>query len=120
MTKKKKSPKQQPSEEIQMASNPDINVNIGVQLKYISEKINEYGSNHMFQLLGESFLNELFELEDMKKPIWEYSGKYDLKINAVKVKELPVEACFKQDNPYIIDITFSKYDFQKWRADYRL
>ena len=94
MTKKKKSPKQQPSEEIQMASNPDIKVITGIKLKYLSEKINEYGSNRMFQLLDESPLKELIELEDMKKPIWEYSGKYYLKIHAVRIKELPVEACF--------------------------
>ena len=43
----------------------------------------------------------------------EYTGKYYFKINAVKVKELPVETCFKRNNPYIIDLTFSKYDFQK-------
>ena len=49
----------------------------------------------------------------MKMQIWEYSGKYYLKINAVKVKELPVETCFKQDLPYIMDLTFSKYDFEK-------
>ena len=45
--------------------------------------------------------------------IWEYNEKYYLKMNAVKVKELPVEACFKKDHPYIMDLTFSKYDFQK-------
>ena len=66
MTKKKKSPKQQPSE-IQMASNPDINVITGIKLKYLSEKINEFGSNHMFQVLDESPLKELIEVEDMKK-----------------------------------------------------
>ena len=111
MAKKKKSPKQ-PSE-IQMASNPDIKVITGTKLKYLSEKQNEYGSNHMFQLLDESPLKELLELEDMKKLIWEYSGKYYLKINAAKVKELPIETSFKQDVPYIMDLTFSKYDFQK-------
>ena len=63
MTKKKKST-QQPPEEIQMASNPDIKI-IGISTE-ISEKINEYGSNHMFQLLDESPLKELVELEDMK------------------------------------------------------
>ena len=36
-----------------------------------------------------------------------------MKINAVKVNELPVETCFKKYNPYIIDLTFSKYDFEK-------
>ena len=49
----------------------------------------------------------------MKQPIWEYNGKYYLNINVVKVKELPVETVFKKDNPYIIDLTFSKYDFEK-------
>ena len=67
MAKKKKSPKQ-PSEYIQMASNPDIKVNNGIKLKYLSEKQNDYGTNHMFQVLGESTLKELIELEeDMKK-----------------------------------------------------
>ena len=46
-------------------------------------------------------------------PIWEYNEKYYLKINAVKVKELPVETCLKKDHPYIKDLTCSKYDFQK-------
>ena len=66
MTKKKKSPKQQP--DIQMASNPDIKVITGIKLKYLSEKQNDYGYNHMFQVLDESPLKELIELEeDMKK-----------------------------------------------------
>ena len=51
---KKKSPKQQPSEYIQMASNSDIKVISGIKLKYLSEEINEYGTNHMFQLLDET------------------------------------------------------------------
>ena len=53
MAKKKKSPKQ-PPEEIQMASNTDIKIITGIKLKYLSEKINEYGTNHMFQLLDET------------------------------------------------------------------
>ena len=102
MTKKKKSTQQPP--EIQMASNSDIKIiTTGTKLKYLSEKINEYGTNHMFQLLDETPLKELIELEDMKKPIWEYKGKYYLKTHAVKVKELPVETCFKKDHPYIMD-----------------
>ena len=32
-----------------------------------------------------------------------------MKIKAVKVKE----TCFKKDHPYIMDLTFSKYDFEK-------
>ena len=34
-----------------MASNYDIKILRGIKLKYLSEKINEYGANHMFQLL---------------------------------------------------------------------
>ena len=46
-------------------------------------------------------------------PIWEYNNKYYLKINAVKVKELQIEIAFQKDHPYIMDLTFSKYDFEK-------
>ena len=35
-----------------------------------------------------------------------------MKINAVKLKEVQVENAFK-DHPYIMDLAFSKYDFQK-------
>ena len=67
-----------------MASNPDIKIITGSKLKYLPEKMNGYGSNHMFQLLDESPLKRIIELEE--KPIWEYSGKYYLKVNAVKVR----------------------------------
>ena len=63
MTTKKKSPKQ-PSEEIQMASNPGIKIITGIKLKYLSEKRNEYGTNHFFAVLDESPLKELIELEE--------------------------------------------------------
>ena len=49
----------------------------------------------------------------MKIPIWEYNNKFYLEINAVKVKEAQVEHGFKKGVPYIMDLTFSKYDFQK-------
>ena len=61
MTKKKKSTQQPP--EIQMASNPDIKVITGIKLKYPSGKQNDYGTNHMFQVLGETLLKEIIELE---------------------------------------------------------
>ena len=51
MAKKKKSPKQ-PSEEIQMASNSDIKVITGINLKFLSGRINEYGTNHFFCCSG--------------------------------------------------------------------
>ena len=34
-------------------------------------------------------------------------------INAVKLKEVKVESGFNKDHPYIMDLSFSKYDFQK-------
>ena len=67
MTKKKKSTQQPP--EIQMASNTDIKITTGIKLKYRSGEINEFGNNHMFQVLDETPLKELIELEDMKKQL---------------------------------------------------
>ena len=97
-----------------MASITDIMIITGIKLKYISEKINEYGANHMFQVLDETPLQELTELgKDMKNAYLEYYGIYYLKIHDVKLKEVNVEHGFKQDHPCIIDISFSKYDFQK-------
>ena len=37
-----------------MASNPDIKVITGIKLEYLSEQQNDYGCNHMFQVLGET------------------------------------------------------------------
>ena len=39
-----------------------------------------------------------------------------MKIDAVKLKEAQVENAFKKDHPYIMDLPFSKYDFQKGGA----
>ena len=40
--------------EIQMANNTDIEIITGTKLKYLFEKIHEYGTNHMFQVLDET------------------------------------------------------------------
>ena len=77
-----------------MASNTDIKIFTGIKLTYLSGEINEYGTNHMFQVLGETPLKELIELEDMTNQFGEYNGKYYLEINAVKLKEVKVENCF--------------------------
>ena len=82
-----------------------------LKVKYLTLKENEYGTNHMFAVLDETPLKELLEMTDMKMPIWEYNGKYYLKIKDLKVKESLVE--FQKDVPYIMDLTFTKYDFQK-------
>ena len=112
MTKKKKSPKQQPSS-IPMANN-DIMVITGIKMKYLSLKENEYGHNHFFTVLDITPLQQLIELrKTLKMPIWDYNDKFYLKINDVKVKELPDYPNFQKDVPYIMDITFKKYDFEK-------
>ena len=46
-------------------------------------------------------------------PLWGYNNKFYLKINDLKIKELPGEIEFKKDVPYIMHLTSSKYDFQK-------
>ena len=81
-----------------MASNTDIKIITGIKLKYLSVKINGYGSNRMFQVLDESTLKVLIELgKDLKNQFGNIrNGKYYLKINAVKIKEVQVENGFKR------------------------
>ena len=103
---KKKSPKQQPTEEIQMANN-DIMAITGIKMKHLSLKENEYGHNHFFNVLDITPLQQLIELrKTFKMPIWGYNDKFYLKINDKKIKELPGEHTFQKDVPYIMDITF--------------
>ena len=73
---KKKSPKQQPTEEIQMASN-DIMAVTGIKMKCLSLKENEYGHNHFFNMLDITPLQQLIELRGtLKMPIWGYNDKF--------------------------------------------
>ena len=75
MTKKKKSPKQ-PSE-IEMADNKDIMVIIGIKMKYLSLKKNEYGHNNFFNVFDITPLQQLIELrKSLKMPIWDYNDKF--------------------------------------------
>ena len=112
MTKKKQTQKQQPTE-IEMADN-NVMVITGIKMKYLSLKENEYGRNHFFNVLDITPLQNLIELrKSLKMPIWDYNDKFYLKINDIKIKELPGDTSFQKDVPYIFDITFSKYDFQK-------
>ena len=72
MTKQKKSPKQQPIEYIQMASNSDIMAITEVKMKYLSLKENEYGPNHFFNVLDITPLQDLTELrKSLKIQIWD-------------------------------------------------
>ena len=112
MTRNKKNTKQQPSS-IPMANN-DIMAITGIKMKYLSLKENEYGHNHFFNVLDITPLQQLIELrKSLKMPIWDYNGKFYFKINDIKIKELPGDTSFQKDVPYIMDITFRKYDFEK-------
>ena len=62
MTKKKKSPKQQPTEDIQMAGNFGIMIITGIKMKYSFLKENEYGHNHFFKVFDITPLQDLIEL----------------------------------------------------------
>ena len=115
MTRNKKNTKQQqqPTEEIQMANN-DVMTITGIKMKYLSLKENEYGHNHFFNVLDITPLQQIIEMrKTLKMPIWDYNDKFYLKINDVKIKELPDYPTFQKDVPYIMDIIFKKYDFEK-------
>ena len=61
----------------------------------------------------------------MEIPIWEYNGKLYLKFNDKNLVQYSVDRfnedekngieaiAFKKDMPYIMDLTFSKYDFEQ-------
>ena len=101
----------------------------GIKLKYLSEKKNDYGTNHFFELLDEKPLKELIKLQEtdkhMKIPVWEYNEKYYLKISDKRVFQYSVDVVnndekdtieqiiFKKDIPYIMDLTFKEYSFKK-------
>ena len=109
MTRNKKH--QQSKETMPNNKNNEVKHIKELKVKYLSLKESEYGNNHMFAVLDETPLKELIEMADMKMPIWDYNEKYYLKIKSEKVKEAQVE--FQKDVPYIMDLTFTKYDFVK-------
>ena len=114
MTKKRKSPKQQPTEDIQMAGNSAIMVITGIKMEHLFPKENEYGHNHFFNVLDITLLQHLIELrKSLNIPIWDYNDKFYLEINGIEIRDLPGELEFKKDVPYIMELTFSKYDFEK-------
>ena len=104
MAKNKKSPKQQqPTEDIPMADNKDIMVITGIEMKCLSPKENGYGHDHFVNVLDITPLQGLIELrKSLKMPIWDYSDKLFLKINDLKIRELPGEHVFQKDVPYIM------------------
>ena len=59
--------KQTSQPELTIELNMDIETNVvisGIKLKCISEKKDEYGTNHMFQVLGERHLKDMFKLAE--------------------------------------------------------
>ena len=59
---------------------------------------NEHGSNHFFNVLEITPLQDLIESKkSLKMPFWDYNGKSHL------IRELPNERVFKKDIPYIVD-----------------
>ena len=66
----------------------------GIKLKYLSEKKNDYGTNHFFELLDEKPLNDLIELTetdtDLKIPVWKYNETYYLKFKDKLIDEYSV------------------------------
>ena len=114
MAKRKKNPKQQPTEDIPMVDNKDIMIITGINMKYLFLKESEYGHNHFFNVIGITPLQQLIDLrKSLEKPIWYYNDEFYLEINDIRIRELPGEIEFKKDVPYIMDLTFSKYDFEK-------
>ena len=112
MTKKKQTPKQQTTET--PMANTDVMAITGIKMKYLSLKENEYGHNHFFNVLDITPLQQLIELrKSLKMHIWDYNDKFYLKINDLEIKELPGGPSFQKDVPYIMDVTFRKYDFEK-------
>ena len=86
----------------------------GVKVEYLFLKGNEYGHNHFFNVLDFTPLQDLIELrKSLKMLIWDYNDKFFLKANDLKIRVLPGDRVFQKDVPYIMDVTFSKYDFEK-------
>ena len=60
-------------------------------MKYISLRENEYGSNHFFNVLDITLLQDLIELRKaLKMHIWDFNDKLYLEINDVTIRELHV------------------------------
>ena len=62
-----------------MAGNKDIMIIIGIKMKYLFLKESEYGSNHFFNVLDITPLQDLIELrKSVKMVIWGYNDKFHL------------------------------------------
>ena len=73
-----------------MADNKDIMVITGIKMKYLFLKENEYGHIHFFNVLDITPLQDLTELrKSLNMPILDYNDKTYLKVNDLKIRELP-------------------------------
>ena len=99
----------------------------GIKLKLSYTKTNEYGYNQFVQVLDENRLQYMFKLaeENMKMPVWKYNDKCYIKTNQQKINQYAIDQSnktqdgetdtveFEQEHPYIMDLTFNKYEFEK-------
>ena len=90
---------------------------VGIKLKYLFEKKNDYGTNHFFELLDEKPLKDLSK--NMRMHVWEYNEKYYLKFSDKQVFDYSIDGSeitqftFIKDVPYIMGLTFTNYEFEK-------
>ena len=62
-----------------MAGNKDIMIIIGIKMKYLSPKGNEYGSNHFFNVLDITPLQQLIDTrKSLKMLTWDFNDKFHL------------------------------------------
>ena len=92
----------------------DIDIT-GIKLNYSSEKKNDYGTNHFFQVLDESPLKKIIELgKDMRTPVWEYGQKHYLKTSGNKLVQYSVDRFNGDEKNGIEEITFKKICLTLW------
>ena len=82
-------------------------------------------SESVFQVLDETQLEGIFKLaeESLKMPVWKYTDKCYLKANDNKVIDYAVDKSkidgdievmnFTKYMPYILGLTFYRYEFEK-------
>ena len=89
--------KNTPGENITNMPTKEIKEIKEIKLKYLLEKENEHGTNHFFDVLDITPLQDLIELrKSVKIPIWEYNNKFHFETNVVKHKEAKVENGFQK------------------------
>ena len=109
-------------DELHMQTNIIISV---IKSKLLSTKGNDDGTNQLFQVLGEKQLGNIFNLaeESLNMPVWKYNDKCYLKNKDKQITDYAVDKSkteggievinFTKDMPYILDLTFYRYELEK-------